>query len=471
MDVDGRLALTGVPDDGRREETVRPGVGVEQTTELAPCGVSTIAWLCGQQQQEPEVITRWMLDLVNEHVDHLRRPKELVLEVDEVLGRAQGSQVGIQDGELSARREAIGALRHGADDLYLHVAVDYRLDRFGQCLPGNLAPPVCEMPFDVNNRRPTQAHSSVVPSQRFAGVVVGVVIPVTLQCREIDASHEGKRAVDNDDFLVVTMQCAPTVVEFAPHATVSDELRPRLFDHPARGRENRHRGTGPQQQPDWYPLGRFCQQVTQGFRVASARHLEVGAGVPVGDVDRVLGTPDLLLYFRQSRRAVDEHLDTVTDTHRCPRRPPALATRRIDRLPPTETLKPPAMMGPQHSLKPVTNAVVPLVKPATVVSHHPSAISLRDLAFVTSPGPLEKRFTRHLRRYANLRRRSIGIRSKFAANRPPASSNSHAGLSLPHGVSVHNHFRTGYALLGVDGVVVTVSGTRPSGGRSSAHTW
>ena len=61
--------------------------------------------------QQTEVVASADRELVGEHVDDLRRPQELVLQVDEPLRGAQRAQVGLEDAEVAARREVVGASR------------------------------------------------------------------------------------------------------------------------------------------------------------------------------------------------------------------------------------------------------------------------------------------------------------------------------------------------------------------------
>ena len=77
----------------RQESTALPS-STSIRAETAPRETSAPSFgRAGRSRDDAEVVARWVAELVGEDPDHdLRRPEELVLEVDGPLGRAQRAQ-------------------------------------------------------------------------------------------------------------------------------------------------------------------------------------------------------------------------------------------------------------------------------------------------------------------------------------------------------------------------------------------
>jgi len=110
----------------------------------------------GQEDDDAEVVARRLAQLVLEDPDDLRRPQELVLEVDQVLGLAQRADVALEDRELAAREHPVGALRHRAGELHRRVAGGRKALGDLQRLPGGRLPAQGEVRGDVAHDRPAQ---------------------------------------------------------------------------------------------------------------------------------------------------------------------------------------------------------------------------------------------------------------------------------------------------------------------------
>ena len=101
---------------------------------VAPRPVVNVAnklgsWLTSAGIHSPHAGELWNLR-------DLAGPQELILEIDEVLRGTQCSLVGLEDAELAARREVIGAFGDGAQQLCCHVPGRRRHNGHRQHLPG-----------------------------------------------------------------------------------------------------------------------------------------------------------------------------------------------------------------------------------------------------------------------------------------------------------------------------------------------
>ena len=97
-DADLRVHVHGIAQvsfarvDRAREEARRLVGGVDERGDLSARDVGAVVRACGQQDEDAEVVARRVLQLVREDRDDLRRPEELVLEVDEALCRAKRAE-------------------------------------------------------------------------------------------------------------------------------------------------------------------------------------------------------------------------------------------------------------------------------------------------------------------------------------------------------------------------------------------
>src|ERR1700741_4094545 len=92
-------------------------VGVDEDADLAAGVVAPVVRARGEDDDDAEVVMRWTAQILREDGDELARPEELALEVDEPLGGAHGSQVALEDRELTRGHAGIDPLGHGADEL------------------------------------------------------------------------------------------------------------------------------------------------------------------------------------------------------------------------------------------------------------------------------------------------------------------------------------------------------------------
>jgi hypothetical protein len=117
-------------------------------------------------------------DLLSQQAGDLRRPEELVLEVDEPLRIADRRRVGLQDAEVAAGNGGIDVLRHGPHDLQLDLSCRLRRRGRRKLHAVHLVPAHAEVLGDVGDSRALDASSGVVPTDRAAGRMLGRVEPI-----------------------------------------------------------------------------------------------------------------------------------------------------------------------------------------------------------------------------------------------------------------------------------------------------
>ena len=139
-----------------------------------------------------------MSQLVGEEADDLRRPQELVLEVDEALGAAR-SRARSSRGCGSRRRgtRVVHVLGDRPHDLHRVLAGGAAGRRAVQLLAGHLAPAQREVVVDVGDRGAAQARADVVPAEAPPGRVVARVEPVAGVVGHVDPADERELAVDD----------------------------------------------------------------------------------------------------------------------------------------------------------------------------------------------------------------------------------------------------------------------------------
>ena len=89
MHVDAVVEVPRARVQRAREEACVLVVRLDERGHLAARDIRAVVRLRGKQQDDSEVVARRVAELVREDLDDLGRPQELVLEVDELLGRAE----------------------------------------------------------------------------------------------------------------------------------------------------------------------------------------------------------------------------------------------------------------------------------------------------------------------------------------------------------------------------------------------
>ncbi len=84
VDVDDVAQLRLARVHGAGEEAVVVAVGLDQRRDLAARDVGAVVRARGQEHDDTEVVGGRMLELVDQDLDDLRRPEELVLEIDDL---------------------------------------------------------------------------------------------------------------------------------------------------------------------------------------------------------------------------------------------------------------------------------------------------------------------------------------------------------------------------------------------------
>ena len=294
--------------DGQGEQPT-PGVLVAEAAELAERRVLACVGVVGQHDDDPEVVARRPPQLRREDVDDLRRPQELVLQVDEPLRRAEGVQVGAERPEVAVGGEAVDALGDRPDQPGRDRAHRLRHRGRRQPLPRHLAPALPKMRHDVGHHRPRRAHRGVVPAVGVAGRVTRRVPAVGAQRGQVKAADERDLVVDDQQLLVVAVEQVLVGVQGARDAVDRVETPGRGRIVGARGMDHR-------------------QQRPQGAPRVGPAHREGRVRAPAGEVDRAAGALDRGRHRGEGVLPVDEHPDVVA----LPDAEPARAERPDRRL-------------------------------------------------------------------------------------------------------------------------------------------
>ena len=136
--------------------------------------VLAVVGLGREQDHQPKRIPRRGLELVGQEVDDLGRPQELVLEIDELLGLAQGARVGLEDPELAVGDPVIHALGDRPHDLHGVLPGLGHGRRLRSPVAGQLLPAQIEVRGDVGHRGTAQAGAHVVPAEAAPGLCAEV---------------------------------------------------------------------------------------------------------------------------------------------------------------------------------------------------------------------------------------------------------------------------------------------------------
>ena len=146
-----------------------------------------------------------------------------------------------------------------------------------------------EVRGDVAHDRAAQQAGRVVPADLLLLVrVLGGVVAVAGQRRQVDAADERDLVVDDHELLVVAVHHPRARVELALDLRAAHEPLARGLDLGAARLEDRHRRAGPHDHAHRDALGGLGQQLAHRPRVARAG-VEVGLEVPRADVDVALG--------------------------------------------------------------------------------------------------------------------------------------------------------------------------------------
>ena len=86
VDVDRIAELPGSRVDRASEEACGLVGCVNECRDLSARDVGAVVGTRRQEDEQPELVAGWVAQLVGQDRDDLRRPQELVLEVDEPLG-------------------------------------------------------------------------------------------------------------------------------------------------------------------------------------------------------------------------------------------------------------------------------------------------------------------------------------------------------------------------------------------------
>ena len=199
-------ALAGPGPERGGEQASGPVVGHGQHPELPERVVLPVVRLRRQHDHDPEFVARRVSQLVGEQAGDLRRPQELVLEVDEALGAGDRANVALEDPVLAVRDRVVHAVGDRPHDLDRVLAGVGRGRRAVQRLPGQLAPAQREVIVDVGDRGAAQARPDVVPAEPAPRRVVARVEPVAGVVGHVDSADERELAVDDHGLLVVAVE-------------------------------------------------------------------------------------------------------------------------------------------------------------------------------------------------------------------------------------------------------------------------
>ena len=181
--------------------------------------------------------------------------------------------------------------------------------------------------------------------------MLGRVITITAEVRQIDAADKRDLVVDHDQLLVVAVHRTLVRVQRRLDPRPAHELiAPRAHRGPAR-REHRHRSARPQQHANVDRLGRLAQQLAQQHRRLVTDEREPRRDAPPRDQHTTPRGTDRLLERREVRRAVDQHLDRVArPRRRITRRPQAPVIRRRALRGAPKLAQPASMMSARQTL-------------------------------------------------------------------------------------------------------------------------
>ena len=235
----------------------------------------------------------------------------------------------------------VHALGDGADHLDGVLARGGRRRPAGEVLAGQLLPAHREVIAHVGHRRAAQPRADVVPAEPAQGLVAARVVAVSAEVGHVDPADERDLAVDHDRLLVVAVERVLARVGLdADPGLAREGLQPGLRPPCALGERA---GTGaPAQASSAHvdALGGLGQQGAEDRRRVSADELEMGGGVPAGDVHVLARPGDRLGDGGEGLLAVDQHVEPAAGPRRWIAGGPHAIVGRVERPRPAETSQP-----------------------------------------------------------------------------------------------------------------------------------
>src|SRR5436190_3107040 len=352
-DPDLRVDIYLLPADALLDERARQkascaGVGFREDAELPSCVLRPVHRVRGEQDDEPELVGRWVSQLLCQYRDKLRRPEELALEIDEALCRAQGTDVALEEPEVAAGHAGVDVVRDRAHDLNRRRA-DLRRRRRLEQLAGRLLPAEREVRGDVRRRRAFDPCRCVMPADSSGRQVCRRVEAVAAEVRQVEPADERDPPVEDHELLVVAVHRSLPVVESARDSRPTYEPLPQRARLRARRMEKRQRCSRPHEYADVGVARLLREQLAQG----RASHSEVGREVPAGEPDRRARAANRVGDRRDHLAPVDEDIHAVAVAGRGIAAGPA-ARLGVEYMEPAVVLQPPAMVRDDHSLEPFT---------------------------------------------------------------------------------------------------------------------
>ena len=295
---------------------MRAVVGGDEPAEHPARVVLAVVGLVREQDDDAEVVARRVAQLGLEDVDDLRRPQELVLEVDQPLRRcaARGCRSRASRTRRAAARGRRPRARCGRTATVVSPAGGERPPAARSASPAVASQrsakcAATSRTIGPRSRATRRASRSLV----LVRVLVGVVA-VAGQRRQVDAADERDLVVDDHELLVVAVHQPPCRRRARTGSSCRCTSCSRAALTVAAARlEHRHGRARPHEHAHRHALGGLGQQLLHRRGRARAG-VEVGLQVPRADVHVALRAADRLGHPRQRVRAVDQHLAA-----RCPR--------------------------------------------------------------------------------------------------------------------------------------------------------
>jgi hypothetical protein len=254
-------------------------------------------------------VARGPAQLVGQDRDDLRRPQELVLQVDEAARGAQRADVALEDAKVAARDAVVHVLGHRTHDLHRAIAGRGWRRRLLDVLVAVLPPAQREVVVHILDRRAGDARGHVVPAQPPPGRMRIPVVAIAAEVGHVDPTHERELAVDRDRLLVVAVKRMLARIGLALDSRAPGEVLHRLLHLAAGGVEHRYRRAGPHQHAHVDLLGQLGQQRAEHDRRIPLGDLEVRFQVPAGDVHEAACSLQRVRDCRQRLRAIDQHVE------------------------------------------------------------------------------------------------------------------------------------------------------------------
>ena len=331
-------------------------VGAGEHAELAAGVVGAVVRLRRQHDDEPEVGGRADRELVGEDRDDLRRPQELVLDVDQPLRGAQRPNVALEDRKSprgkwsympSATVRTTCTVRSPAGS-----GVGGGLERS----PVSSCQRSTNWSVDVGDRGPLESGADVVPAEPAPGIVCAGVEAIAAVVGQVDPADERDPAVDHDRLLVMAVERVLPRVGLAPDPRFADEVLDIRPDLRAGGVKGGNRRARPDEHPDVDALGQLRRAALRGRPVSAPRtSSKCGATCQPVMWTNCWALAQRLRDLRQRLRAVDQHLQLAALARRRIARSPQPVVVRLERRVPAEPPEPAAVLGLDRRLDAVAD--------------------------------------------------------------------------------------------------------------------